>query len=342
MRRLLLTLVLLLPVQMPAAAGEPASAWQIVQSAGEVSVRRGGFMLVALDPKAALPEGAIVETGASGRVVLRRGAEQITLDPMSRVVLCDDSDLITRIRQESGTVLFQIGKRRAPHFEVDTPYLAAVVKGTVFRVAVAGDAADVEVSEGAVEVATRSRSAVTLVKPGMTALVRSDGDDEIELLKNGRVTRTISGDDGGWGGPSTPNGGGELLRASGSAADGSGGEQLLTSAPFGAHILRPAIADQPAQSQFGLMRGVLPASSSTKASSAQLDGAGHAVSTAADAAVANTGRAATAVRQAARPQFSKAKAGFPLREIGLCFLALIAYMLTRRFLRLLRSAKERG
>jgi hypothetical protein len=49
-------------------------------------------------------------------------------------------------------------------------------------------------------------------------------------------------------------------------------------------------------------------------------------------------RAALSAAVWIRPQAAEV----PLREIGLCLLALIAYMLSRRFLRVLQSAKRRG
>ncbi len=44
--------------------------------------------------------------------------------------------LSTTIVQQAGSILLEVEKRNVRHFEVETPYLAAVVKGTQFRVSV--------------------------------------------------------------------------------------------------------------------------------------------------------------------------------------------------------------
>ena len=40
--------------------------------------------------------------------------------------------LSTTIQQRAGSILLEVEKRNVTHFEVETPYLAAVVKGTQF------------------------------------------------------------------------------------------------------------------------------------------------------------------------------------------------------------------
>ena len=46
------------------------------------------------------------------------------------------SELSTTIIQQAGSILLEVEKRNVKHFQVETPYLAAVVKGTQFRVTV--------------------------------------------------------------------------------------------------------------------------------------------------------------------------------------------------------------
>lgn len=70
-----------------------------------------------------------------------------------------------------GSLLFKVEKRASQHFEVETPYLAAVVKGTTFSVSVDGEASAVHVVEGAVEVKALATGQVGLIKPGYTAVV---------------------------------------------------------------------------------------------------------------------------------------------------------------------------
>jgi hypothetical protein len=58
-------------------------------------------------------------------------------------------------------ISFRVDRRNVPHFEVTTPFLAAIVKGTKFEVSVHDDHADVNVSEGKVEVRSAISRAAT-------------------------------------------------------------------------------------------------------------------------------------------------------------------------------------
>src|SRR5262249_27249896 len=75
---------------------------------------------------------------------------------------------MTRVVEWLGQALFEVEHRPDPHFEVDTPYLTAIVKGTAFTVEVTHDGSAVAVTQGVVAVATRS-GARSLVAAGMTA-----------------------------------------------------------------------------------------------------------------------------------------------------------------------------
>lgn len=203
-----------------AGAGESAvTQWQVIQSVGEVIITTDGNQPIAINLHAPIPEGAIVQTGRNGRAVIRRGEEQIVIHAMSRLVLTESGSDITRITQSMGSAWFKIGKRQAPHFEVDTPYLAAVVKGTSFLVTVSNDKADVQVSEGAVEVLTIDHNAISLVRTGSTALVREASQSQIELSERNHQARIVTSNEGGW----SANG-----AAAGSAGVHSDGPSLRT------------------------------------------------------------------------------------------------------------------
>ncbi|MEQ1863200.1 MAG: FecR family protein [Micropepsaceae bacterium] len=178
------SLMLALPSQY-AFAGEN---WRIVDTAGDVKAGGAGFMPIALSNNQTLPADAWIETTATGRAVLARGLESIVVGPNSRVQLPkDEVNGNTQILQTMGSALYQIGKQQKPHFQVDTPYLAAVVKGTTFTVTVEGETASVAVSEGLVEVSTPDHSDVEFVRPGFTASVSQvhRGDVIVEKSNEG-------------------------------------------------------------------------------------------------------------------------------------------------------------
>lgn len=174
-----------------ASAGEAMAGdgWRIVESTGAVKVGGASFMPVAVSENQVLPSDSWVETAATGHVILIRGQESIALGPNSRVMLPDEEvNGNTQVLQTLGAALYQIGKQKAPHFQVDTPYLAAVVKGTTFTITVDEKATAVEVTEGLVEVATPDRADVELVQPGFTGIVTKGALGSVVVAPTERPT----------------------------------------------------------------------------------------------------------------------------------------------------------
>ena len=126
-----------------AADGE----WTVRKASGEVWTGARGVQPVSLGQESVLKPGDTVTTGRNGRVLLVRGQETILIAPNSIVgVPAEKKDgLATTITQQAGSILLEVEKRNVPHFEVETPYLAAVVKGTQFRVSVTATGTRVEV-----------------------------------------------------------------------------------------------------------------------------------------------------------------------------------------------------
>jgi hypothetical protein len=198
MNRILIAALLILSPIAPGIAG-PDDVWRVSQSAGDVSVTTGDDLRMAATPRLALSEGTRLATGANARAVIYRGQEQITLQPLSQLVLTRTSPRETKVLQATGTALYTIGKKAAPHFQVDTPTLAAVVKGTSFSVAVNRTRSDVSVTEGAVQVATLVGGAVTLIRSGMSATVSAAAAMEISLVERNGTQRLVTTNEGGWG-----------------------------------------------------------------------------------------------------------------------------------------------
>ncbi|MEQ1709282.1 MAG: FecR family protein, partial [Terricaulis sp.] len=154
----------------------PASAqqapWRITAREGVVRVRQPGQDLADATLNQNLREGASVATGADGRATLENGAQHIVMTPNSRMTIAPDSnDAMTRILQDLGSVLFQVDHREASHFRVETPLLAAVVKGTTFTVSTGPQQDMVHVSRGLVEVRANEGGAANDVAAGVTARI---------------------------------------------------------------------------------------------------------------------------------------------------------------------------
>jgi hypothetical protein len=181
-----------LPFAVVIAAGIASFAiaqdtpWRVSKSSGEVWISAPGVQSVLLTDATTLTPGSTVRTGANGRVLLSRGAETIMVSPNSVMeipVAKEGGSGLTRVLQQSGQLLFDVEKKNVRHFEVATPYLAAVVKGTQFRVSVDEIGSRVEVLRGQVQVMD--------FKSGQRALVNPD--QKAEVLLHGNPGLALSG-----------------------------------------------------------------------------------------------------------------------------------------------------
>jgi hypothetical protein len=160
----------------PAAAQSTGGdGWRVVSLSGDVALRRNGATPVAFGNDDALRPGDTLQTGPGGRLVLRRGEDTVVVAPNSSVTLPATSPgTLTSLIQSLGTLLVKVDRRATPNFEVRTPYLIAVVKGTSFSVTVDGSGAGVHVLQGQVQVSdARGRTPPVLLTPGSTARVPS-------------------------------------------------------------------------------------------------------------------------------------------------------------------------
>ncbi len=168
-------------------------AWRVVEMTGTVRTTQpmAGMQLVSTGE--ALNSGAVLSTGLDGRAVLSRGEQTIVVGPNSRMSLpAVEEPGMTRIFHDLGTLLFKVDKREKHHFRVETPVIAAVVKGTTFTVTVGVNGHAVHVAEGAVEVSTLNGQSHQLVTAGLTARVSHDNPSHIQLSKSARGERRES------------------------------------------------------------------------------------------------------------------------------------------------------
>jgi hypothetical protein len=170
-------------------------SWRVVKSSGEVWMLRGEAQLVAIRTEAALNPGDNIRTGRSGRVLLARGEERILISPNSEIGLPIDNEgqSGTTIRQQAGSILLEVQKKNVPHFEVETPYLAAVVKGTQFRVSVNSADARVDVLRGQVQVSDHKSGQQIVLLPGQAAMAAANGAGGLSLSGKGQFNPVEQG-----------------------------------------------------------------------------------------------------------------------------------------------------
>jgi hypothetical protein len=174
-------------VATTAAFAADGGTWSVSKSSGEVWMGSGDVQQVSLKSDDVLKPGDTIRTGRNGRVLLVRGEESILIAPNSVVGLPAEAKegLSTTIIQKAGSILLEVEKKNVKHFEVETPYLAAVVKGTKFEVKVSAQGTSVGVIHGQVEVSDFKSGQIAQVMPGQHATVFSHGNAGLSLGGSG-------------------------------------------------------------------------------------------------------------------------------------------------------------
>src|SRR5450631_2785770 len=182
----ILAMALALGAASVAHAGD-GEAWSVSKSSGEVWMTTTSAQTVSLSQQDVLKPGDTIRTGRNGRVLLVRGAETVLVSPNSAIGLPTENEdgLSTTIVQQAGSILPEVEKRNVKHFEVETPYLAAVVKGTQFRVSVNAASTSIDVIRGHVEVADFRSGQIAQVLPGQTATAFAQGKPGLSLSGTG-------------------------------------------------------------------------------------------------------------------------------------------------------------
>jgi len=153
-----------------------AETWHVAKVIGSAVVLTGGAgtpVTVGLE----LADGQTLATGPAGRVLLVKGAASMLLGPGTSMAVQPNpnDDGKTVALQRSGSLELEVEKRNVRYFSVETPYLAAVVKGTHFKVAVGRGRTSVGVTRGLVEVDAFRTGQRTMVPPGQVATATVKG-----------------------------------------------------------------------------------------------------------------------------------------------------------------------
>ncbi len=185
--RRILTMALVLAASSACAADD--GVWSVSKSSGEVWIATTGAEQVSLKQEEVLKPGDTIRTGRNGRVLLVRGEETILISPNSVIGLPTEKKdgLSTTVLQQAGSILLEVEKRNVKHFEVETPYLAAVVKGTQFSVTISAASTSVDVRRGQVEVSDFKSGQIAQVMPGQVATAFAHGKPGLSLSGSGTL-----------------------------------------------------------------------------------------------------------------------------------------------------------
>lgn len=151
-----------------------ADDWMVDRLRGEVQVQVAGAWQ-ALQRGDIVSDESRIRSLDGSRVVLTRGAEAIELSGATEIRIFDQvGQRMTTVMQAYGTVTVEAERLQVQHFSIQTPYLAAIVKGTRFTVHSSDGQSSVDVERGLVQVQDYVHGVATDITPGQSAVVSPD------------------------------------------------------------------------------------------------------------------------------------------------------------------------
>ena len=176
----LIRILAIVAMLCPAAAWA-ANEWTVVRVTRDVTHSRDKSAWEPVTPGMTLPNGAWITTGPRGRLQLARGVERVSFQPGTTASIRTSGVFTrtTKIDQTAGILTLEIEKRSRPHTYVETPFLAAVVKGTIFTVTVdeKRERADIVLSRPPLNVISMTqREQLRLVFEAL------DGDERVRVI----------------------------------------------------------------------------------------------------------------------------------------------------------------
>ena len=148
-----------------------ADDWMVDRLRGEVLVMADGSWQ-PLQRGDIVSDSSRIRSVEGSRVTFTRGAEAIELSGATEIRIFDQQgERMTTIMQAYGTVTVEAERLQIQHFSVQTPFLAAIVKGTRFTVHSDETQSSVDVDRGLVQVQDYVHGVATDITPGQSATV---------------------------------------------------------------------------------------------------------------------------------------------------------------------------
>ena len=127
-----------------------ADDWEVTRVRGGVFVLTGGQWEQLLRGSV-VDDDRVIKSAPGSRATLVRGSEAIEIGPDTTIQV-EDAGGYTTVYNHAGMVGVDAEARNVQHFAVQTPFLAAIVKGTAFVVRSDSRQSTVAVTRGNVEV----------------------------------------------------------------------------------------------------------------------------------------------------------------------------------------------
>ncbi|MCE2510458.1 MAG: FecR domain-containing protein [Alphaproteobacteria bacterium] len=165
--------------------GVPAAKrWAARNFSGDVLIQTAGGIWRPMTKRHGIVPGTRIETGKTGRIVLRQKGDVVTVMPNSRFEVPKTGK--NNVRLSFGKVLFDMERRPDRRFSVGTTHLVAVVKGTNFTVEADNGASTVHLTRGSVEITAlkngRTPGETHLMEPGQIAVASKAGNGKLTII----------------------------------------------------------------------------------------------------------------------------------------------------------------
>jgi hypothetical protein len=210
----------------PSLMASQSAGWAVVVANNAFVDHGKGDVASTVVMGANIGTGDRLTTGEGGALVLTRGEDLVTMAENSQIEIVDPQPTSTTlIEQPYGHVDYHVTKEKVPHFQVDAPLLATVVKGTTFSVDASPSKSSVTVTEGRVVAKNRRTGASSSVGAGQKGAVETNGRGvEVGAApSNGAAAPASSNASSVSGGDDSSNGGsGNSGNGNGNGNSGSG------------------------------------------------------------------------------------------------------------------------
>ena len=159
--------------------------WKVAKVQGDAILSKPGFSPTRVELHDSFGAGQKITTAATGTVSLVRNSEAFIISPNSEIEIPSDenTNTFTLFFQTLGTVLFSVQKKNKHHFKVQTPFAAALVKGTTFAINVSTHDYQIQVFEGSVELKGHNRKNSHIVNAGTQSQVKYQISNKIKIKK---------------------------------------------------------------------------------------------------------------------------------------------------------------
>lgn len=175
------------------ASANGVKYWNMKSVTGNVQVKAPSGNWKPVRAGIEIVPGSRIKTDAAARAVLTRNGDVVEAAPNSEASFPERTGkTMPSVDQTKGTLIYKIVTRPSNRFNVKTPYLTAVIKGTVFSVTVNDKGGALHVTRGAVEVTSRLTGEIAMVRPGHTATVAATPGLRMKLL-GGKGDRKTDG-----------------------------------------------------------------------------------------------------------------------------------------------------